>query len=66
MPNDNSEDFDTNLAHSVQALQALRDNSSTDIFLSYCQANVPSDEDLQKHVHPQQVKEDLQKAGLRW
>ena len=66
LPPDSSENFNDSLAVTMNALQDLRSNLSTDVFISYCEANVPSDEDLDNCVHPRTVKDDLKKAGLKW
>lgn len=66
MPTDSSEEFDANLAESMHALEDLRSNLSKDVFISYCTANVPSGDDLEKCVHPKNVKQDLKKAGFKW
>ena len=65
MPPDSGAEFDIHLAESVRALQDLRSSSSTDIFISYCTANLPvnPDDDV---LHPKTVRDDLNKAGYKW
>ena len=65
MPPDSGAEFDIHLAESVRALEDLRSSSSTDIFISYCTANLPGSPDDDK-LHPRTVRDDLKKAGYKW
>ncbi|CAH1783022.1 unnamed protein product [Owenia fusiformis] len=62
VPPDNSADFDIHLERCLHELNDLRYGLSTDIFISFCDKNLPPDDDPNL-VSPVQIKKDLIKAG---
>lgn len=64
MPPDSSKEFDAHLEQSVMALEDLRANLSTDIFISYCRENIPQPGN-DTAVHPEMIVKDLRSEGYR-
>ena len=65
LPPDKKENFDASLAATMNSLEDLRSNLSTDVFVSYCAENAGTGGDTTQ-VHPTMVVEDLKKAGFKW
>ena len=66
MPPDSGAEFAAHLEQSVRALRDLRSELSTDIFITYCQDNVPvTPEDIKDLVHPQTIADDLKEEGYK-
>ena len=65
MPADNTVEFDVHLSQSVRNLEELRSNQPYDIFIHYCNTDIPEPSN-DAVIHPRTVVNDLTKAGLKW
>ena len=61
MPPDSSSAFDMHLMQSMQTLQDMRGSHAMDLFLFYCQDDVPKNP--KDKVHPKTVADDLKQEG---
>ncbi len=67
MPPDDSNEFEMHLEQSVHNLQTLRNDLSTDVFISYCVDDVPcTPAEQERKVHPRQVMDALVQDGYTW
>ena len=66
MPPESSAEFDIHLNQSVGMLADLSTSLTVDVFLSYCDDNVPGLYEVDRKVHPRRVQLDLEKAGFSW
>ena len=62
LPPSGASDFDLHLQQSVQALGKIKSKVSTDIFVSFCQKDLPSSVNPNA-VDPKQVVKDIEEAG---
>lgn len=65
MPPDNSSDFDMHLERSLVDLKNLRHDLSYEVFMLYCQDNIPNIGEEQQKVAPRQMFNDLQASGFK-
>ncbi len=65
MPPDNSSDFDIHLERSLRELDNLQDDMSHDVFMVYCNADIPHIGEEGKCVAPRRIYDDLTNNGLR-
>eukprot|EP00058_Branchiostoma_floridae_P020994 XP_002606484.1 hypothetical protein BRAFLDRAFT_126447 [Branchiostoma floridae] len=63
MPPTSGTDFHMHLENAVRDLQNLHITLSTDVFITFCQDNVPADYDDRRAVHPARIRDDIQAAG---
>ncbi|XP_078600268.1 uncharacterized protein LOC144875240 [Branchiostoma floridae x Branchiostoma japonicum] len=63
MPPTSGTDFHMHLENAVRDLQNLHITLSTDVFITFCQDNVPADYDDRQAVHPARIRDDIQAAG---
>lgn len=66
MPPQSNSDYSMQLTSTVQQLDELRDDLSSDIFLLYSEDDVPVESNTHKAVHPRQLKDDLEKHDFKW
>lgn len=65
MPPDNSNDFDLHLERSLVDLKNLRHDMAYDVFIIYCQDNIPQTGEDERKVSPRRIFNDLQLSGFR-
>ncbi|XP_078679687.1 uncharacterized protein LOC144915298 isoform X2 [Branchiostoma floridae x Branchiostoma belcheri] len=63
MPPTSGTDFHMHLENAVRDLQNLHVTLSTDVFITFCQDNVPKDYNDPRAVHPARIRDDIQAAG---
>ncbi|CAH1232773.1 MFHAS1 [Branchiostoma lanceolatum] len=63
MPPTSGTDFHMHLENAVRDLQNLHVTLSTDVFITFCQDNVPTDYNDPRAVHPARIRDDIQAAG---
>ena len=65
MPPSNSEDFNVHLERSLRDLDDLRGDLSYDVFMMYCNEDIPQPGQEATGVHPRKIYEDLKAAGFK-
>jgi hypothetical protein len=65
LPPDSGTDFDMQLERSLQDLKSLRADLTYDVFMIYCEENIPNIGEEDKKVAPRTISDDLKKAGLK-
>lgn len=65
MPPSNSEDFDVHLERSLHDLDDLREGMAYDVFMIYCNGDIPEIGEEDKRIHPRKIYDDLKAAGIK-
>ena len=65
MPPSNAQDFDMHLERGLRDLRDLQDDLAVDIMLFYSAANIPAAGKEKDFVHPNRIRDDLQKEGFK-
>ena len=67
MPPEQNSEFDIHINESMQRLQDLRSNFSTDIFISVCPANIPKTAQQDPNgISPLEVISRIKEEGYKW
>ncbi|EDV23062.1 uncharacterized protein TRIADDRAFT_57945 [Trichoplax adhaerens] len=65
LPPTSSDEFDVHLQNAMQGLDALSDSIMTDVYVSYCEDDLPAEENSNETLHVKRLMKSLEGEGYK-